>query len=84
MDILTVSIIIVRHLLTYLLFMYLAIQRAEVTTTSVSHGLLSMDAPTHNASAKTRLGKKVITAPASSTTQGFGPTTAVSSTGKAK
>ncbi|PVD26151.1 hypothetical protein C0Q70_13820 [Pomacea canaliculata] len=61
-----------------------SIQRAEVTTTSVSHGLLSMDAPTHNASAKTRLGKKVITAPASSTTQGFGPTTAVSSTGDIK
>ncbi|KAK7466619.1 hypothetical protein BaRGS_00037276 [Batillaria attramentaria] len=53
-----------------------SIQKAEVSTTtsslSKSQGVLSMDAPTQNVSAKTRLGKKVETAPASSTTSGFG------------
>ncbi|KAK7103895.1 uncharacterized protein C19orf47-like isoform X1 [Littorina saxatilis] len=56
----------------------LSIQKEEVTTTTTkpaarrSQGMLSMDAP-ESANVKTRLGHKVQTAPASSTTSDFRP-----------
>lgn len=58
-----------------------AVQKQEVTTTTSlikTQGVLSMDAPTQAPSVKTRLGNKVQTAPASSTTSGFGPITKTS------
>ena len=58
-----------------------AVQKQEVTTTTSlikTQGVLSMDAPTQAPSVKTRLGNKVQTAPASSTTSGFGPSTKTS------